>query len=221
MDFLGVNSCHWRLSKTVSLPSLEELSVCVDLKQWISTAAWTAFVYNKPGGDKIELGLAGSGGNLKAWLFGEEWMIAHYLPLQSWHTVCLTWSNHNRNFQMIINGTAYLNSKVHDLIPSSLAPNGTLTLGVSHRVIGGVMVFETGTTFIGEMTLFRMWGLVLTPQKLMDLKCISGSIVTWSMNNWEYHICPPITDHGLKFGETNLQIFTPEVLHLFQYIART
>lgn len=202
--------------------------MCVDLRRWIPTAAWTAFVYNKPGGHKIELGLAGIGGNIKAWLFGEEWMIAHYLPFQSWHTVCLTWSNHYRKFQMIINGTVYLNSKVNDLIPSSLAPNGTLTLGVSHRIVGGVMDFETGTNFVGEMTLFRIWGLVLTPQQLIDLKCISGNIVTWSMNNWEYNSCPPINDHRLKCGETNLQIFTPEILlytviflHSIQCLART
>lgn len=194
------------------MPSLEELSVCVDLRQWVSTADWTAFVYNKPGGQKIELGLAGMKGNLKAWLFGEEWMIAHFLPLHSWHTVCLTWSNHNRNFQLIINGTVYLNSKVNDLMPSSLAPNGTLTLGVSHGIVGGVIVFETGNSFVGEMTLFRMWGLALTPEQLFDLACVGGTIATWSINNWEYSSCPPITDHRLKCGETNLQILTPEIL---------
>ncbi|XP_053538336.1 adhesion G-protein coupled receptor G4 [Ictalurus punctatus] len=198
VDFQGFGSCHWQLSKTFSMPSLEELSVCVDLRAWIRTASWTAFVYNKPGGHKIELGLAGIRGNLTAWLFGEEWIIAKDLPFQSWHTVCLTWSNRNREFQMIINGTVYLNSKVDYLMPSSLAPNGTLTLGVSHRIIGGVMDFETGTNFIGEMTLFRMWGIVLTPQQLIDLKCISGNVATWSMNNWEYHSCPPTTDHKLK-----------------------
>lgn len=194
------------------MPALEELSVCVDLRRFIYTTSWTAFVYNKLGGHKIELGLAGTGGNLKAWLFGEEWIIAHYLPPESWHTVCLTWSNHNRRFQMIINGTVYLNSKVNDLMPSSLAPNGTLTLGISHRIVGGVMDFETGTNFIGEMTLFRMWGLVLSPQWFLDLKCISGNVVTWSINNWEYHSCPPINDRSLKCGETNLKLFTPGIL---------
>ncbi|KAB5571259.1 hypothetical protein PHYPO_G00222960 [Pangasianodon hypophthalmus] len=198
VGFTGVGSCHWQLSKTFSMPSLEELSVCVDLWQWIPTSYWTAFVYNKPGGQKIELGLAGVGGNLKAWLFGEEWMIVYYLLPQSWYTVCLTWSNHNRILRLIINGKVYLKSKVNDLMPSSLAPNGTLTLGESHRIIGGVMDFETGTNFIGEVTLFRVWGFVLTPQQLTDLKCISGNIATWSMNNWEYHSCSPITDHRLK-----------------------
>ncbi|XP_060741651.1 adhesion G-protein coupled receptor G4 [Tachysurus vachellii] len=198
VDFLGVGFCHWQLSKTFSMPSLVELSVCADLKRWISTTEWTAFVYNKPGGQNIELGLGGMGGNLKAWLFGYEWVIAHDLPLQSWHTICLTWSNLNRNFQLIINGTVYFNYKVNESLPSSLAPNGTLTLGISHRIVGGVLDFETGKNLIGEMTLFRMWGFVLTPQQLTDLKCISGNIVTWSMNTWEYQSCPPIIDNKLK-----------------------
>ncbi|XP_058252494.1 adhesion G-protein coupled receptor G4 [Hemibagrus wyckioides] len=198
VDFVGFRSCHWQLSKTFNIPSLLELSVCVDIKRWISTPEWTAFVYTKPGGHNIELGLGGIGGNLKAWLFGYKWMVAHELPLESWHTICMTWSNLTRNFQLIINGTVYLNSKVNDSMPSSLAPNGTLTLGVSHRIVGGVMVFETGKNLLGEMTLFRMWGLVLTPQQLTDLKCISGNIVTWSMNTWEYQSCPPIIDHKLK-----------------------
>lgn len=209
MNFLGVNFCQWQLSKTFSMPSLEELSVCVNLKRGISTASWTAFMYNKPGGHKTELGLAGTGGNLKVWLFGEEWMIAHNLPLHSWHTVCVTWSNHNRKIQLIINGTVYLDSKVNDSMSSSLAPNGTLTLGEAHRVVGGVMDIETGTNFIGEITLFRMWEMVLTPQQLIELKCISGNVVSWSLNNWEYQRCPPITDHSQKCGEKNLKIFAP------------
>ncbi|TSS60357.1 Adhesion G-protein coupled receptor G4 [Bagarius yarrelli] len=122
LDFLGLGSCHWKLSKTFFMPSLEELSVCVDLKRRIPTSEWTAFVYNKQGGHKIELGLGGIGGNLRAWLFGSEWMIAHDLPLLSWHTICLTWSNLNRNIQLIINGTVYLNSKLQQ------------TLGGSHKM---------------------------------------------------------------------------------------
>lgn len=198
------------------MPSLEELSVCVDLKRWILTAEWTAFVYNKPGGHQMELGLGGIGGNLKAWLFGHEWIIAYDLPLHSWHTICLTWSNLKRNIQLIIDGTVYLNSRVNNTMPSSLAPNGTMTLGESHRIVGEIMDFETGKNLIGEMTLFRIWGLVLTPQMLIDLKCISGNIATWSMNTWKYQSCQPITDYKLKCGKTNLHLFTPDVpLHRF------
>lgn len=199
------------------MPSLLELSVCVDIKRSISTPEWTAFVYNKPGGHNIELGLGGTGGNLKAWLFGYKWMVAHELPLESWHTICMTWSNLTRNFQLIINGTVYLNSKVNDSMPSSLAPNGTLTLGVSHRIVGGVMDFETGKNLLGEMTLFRMWGLVLTPQQLTDLKCISGNIVTWSMNTWEYQSCPPKINHKLKCGETNFTLYLYHRFHFTQF----
>ncbi|KAL6480239.1 hypothetical protein MHYP_G00112720 [Metynnis hypsauchen] len=195
--FLG-HSCYWQLSKTCTVPPLEELSVCVDLWRQITTSAWTAFVYKKPGELDIELGLAGKGGNLKAWLFGNEWTVAYDLPLQNWHTVCLTWSNHTRRFQLIVNGSVGLSSKLNDLAPSTLAPNGTLTLGVTHSFVGGVMNFETGTNFMGEITMFRMWQQELNPQQLAEWKCVSGNVVTWSKNDWEYHGCLPITDNRLK-----------------------
>ncbi|XP_037396211.1 adhesion G-protein coupled receptor G4 isoform X1 [Pygocentrus nattereri] len=195
--FLG-RSCYWRLSKTCTVPPLEELSVCVDLWRQITTSAWTAFIYKKPGELGIELGLAGKGGNLKAWLFGNEWTVAYDLPLQNWHTVCLTWSNHTRRFQLIVNGSVGLSSKLNDLAPSTLAPNGTLTLGVSHSFVGGIMNFETGTNFMGEITMFRMWQQELNPQQLAEWKCVSGNVVTWSKNDWEYQGCSPITDNRLK-----------------------
>ncbi|KAL7863234.1 hypothetical protein SRHO_G00122180 [Serrasalmus rhombeus] len=195
--FLG-RSCYWQLSKTCTVPPLEELSVCVDLWRQITTSAWTAFVYKKPGELGIELGLAGKGGNLKAWLFGNEWTVAYDLPLQNWHTVCLTWSNHARRFQLIVNGSVGLSSKLNDLAPSTLVPNGTLTLGVSHSFVGGVMNFETGTNFMGEITMFRMWQQELNPQQLAEWKCVSGNVVTWSKNDWEYQGCSPITDNRLK-----------------------
>ncbi|XP_022539969.2 adhesion G-protein coupled receptor G4 [Astyanax mexicanus] len=202
--FLG-HSCYWQLSQTCNVPSLQELSVCVDLWRQIVTS-WTAFVYKKPGELDIELGLAGKGGNLKAWLFGTEWTVAYDLPLQQWHTVCLTWSNRSRELQLIVNGTVGLRAHVHDSAPSNLAPNGTLTLGVSHSVIGGIMDIETGTNFIGEMTMFRMWRQELSPQQLVDLKCVSGNVVTWSRNDWEYPGCPPVTDNKLKCEWSKYQI---------------
>lgn len=188
------------------MPPLEDLSVCVDLYRQITTSAWTAFVYKKPDGFDIELGLGGKWGNLRAWLFGYERTIAFDLPLQRWHRVCLTWSNHTRLFQLIVNGTVGLISKLDILAPSRLAPNGTLTLGASHSVVDGVLVFETGTNFIGEITMFRMWKQELTPEQLIDLKCVSGNVVTWSRNDWECHGCPPVKDNSLQCGETNLQL---------------
>ncbi|KAG5853071.1 hypothetical protein ANANG_G00069230 [Anguilla anguilla] len=42
--------------------------------------------------------------------------------------------------------------------PCCPAANGTLTLGASHGFANGQVVVETGSNFLGEMSLFRMWG---------------------------------------------------------------
>lgn len=196
--------CFWQLSKSFTVPPLEELTVCVDLWRLIPTSEWTAFVYKKPGDHNIELGLSGTGGNLRAWFFGQKWTIAHSLPIQTWHSICLTWSHHTQKAQLIVNGTVVFTSDLYYKSPSNLAPNGTLTLGVSHSVVGGDMLFETGTNFIGEMTLFRMWSQELNPEQFKDLKCVSGNIATWSLTDWDYNSCPPVSDHSLKCGKQNI-----------------
>uniref|UniRef100_A0A4W4HSL8 Pentraxin (PTX) domain-containing protein n=1 Tax=Electrophorus electricus TaxID=8005 RepID=A0A4W4HSL8_ELEEL len=200
--FFG-HSCHWQLSKTCTVPPLEELSVCTDIWRQIHTPVWTAFVYKKPGEHRAELGLAGAGGNLKAWLFGREWVIAHDLPLLNWHTVCLTWSNHTRYFHLLVNGTVCLSSPLNDSFPSHLAAGGVLTLGVSHSFVGNIMVFETGTNLIGGLTLFRMWRQELSMQQLAEVKCASGDIVTWTTRDLESYGCPAVTDNQLKCGKAS------------------
>ncbi|XP_076877322.1 adhesion G protein-coupled receptor G4a isoform X3 [Brachyhypopomus gauderio] len=189
--------CYWQLSGNCTVPPLEELSVCADIWRQIQTSDWTAFVYKTPGEQRAELGLAGAGGNLKAWLFGREWVVAYDLPLLKWHTVCLTWSGHSRRFQLLVNGTVRLSSLLNDTFPTRLTPGGVMTLGVSHSFVGGVLVFESGTNLIGEITLFRMWAQELSAQQLAEGPCVSGDIVTWTTQDWESVGCPAVTDDRL------------------------
>lgn len=202
IDFTARSCSVWQLNNNVIIPPLEELSVCVNLMKKIITSEWTAFDYKGPGQQHVELGLAGDGGNLKAYLFGEEWIVAYDLPKDKWHTVCLTWSSHTRLFQMIVN-EAIFEIHLNETSPRFLAANGTLTLGVSHSFVGGAIDFETGRNFLGEMSLFRMWGVQLSPQQLDACKCVDGNIMTWRMQDWDYLKCLPIQDDSLKCGERN------------------
>ncbi|KAK7138087.1 hypothetical protein R3I94_013655 [Phoxinus phoxinus] len=197
-------SCVWQLNNVI-IPPLEELSVCVNLMKKIVTSEWTAFDYKGPGQQHVELGLAGDGGNLKAYLFGEEWKVAYDLRKDTWHTVCLTWSSHTRLFQMIVNKAIF---KIHlkETSPRFLAANGTLTLGVSHSFVGGSIDFETGKNFLGDMSLFRMWGEQLSPLQLDACKCVDGNIMTWRTQDWDYPKCPPIQDDSLKCESSKYKI---------------
>ncbi|CAM4613824.1 unnamed protein product [Leuciscus chuanchicus] len=204
IDFTA-RPCVWQLNNNVIIPPLEELSVCVNLMKKIITPEWTAFDYKGPGQQHVELGLAGDGGNLKAYLFGEEWIVAYDLPKHKWHTVCLTWSSHTRRFQIIVNETIF-EIHLNETSPRFLAANGTLTLGVSHSFVGGAIDFETGKNFLGEMSLFRMWGVQLSPLQLDACKCVDGNIMTWRMQDWDYLKCPPIQDDSLKCESSKYKI---------------
>ncbi|XP_058654941.1 uncharacterized protein adgrg4a [Onychostoma macrolepis] len=186
-------SCVWQLNKRAIIPPLEELSLCINLKRNISTSEWTAFDYKGPGQKHMELGLAGNMGNVIASLFGKEWTVAYDMPLKMWHTVCLTWSSHNRLFQVIINKDIF-GFHLNETSPRYLAAYGTLSLGVSHDFVGGSIVFETGKNFMGDMSLFRMWGAQMSPQQLDAHRCVDGNIVTWRAQDWDYQKCPPIPD---------------------------
>ncbi|XP_077092321.1 adhesion G protein-coupled receptor G4a [Siphateles boraxobius] len=197
-------SCVWQLYNNVIIPPLEELSVCVDLMKKIISPEWTAFDYKGPGQQHVELGLAGDGGNLKAYLFGEEWIVAYDLPTYKWHTVCLTWSSHTRLFQIIVNKPIF-EIHLNETSPRFLAANGTLTLGMSHSFVGGAIDFETGKNFLGDMSLFRMWGVQLSPMQLDANKCVDGNIITWRTQDWDYLKCPPTQD-GLKCESSKYKI---------------
>ncbi|XP_035619608.1 adhesion G-protein coupled receptor G2-like [Oncorhynchus keta] len=197
--FMG-RHCVWQLDKGCLVPPLEELSVCVHLHREIATSEWTGFVYKAPGERQVELGLAGRGGFLVAWLFGHQWSVPEDLPLKCWHNVCLTWSSHSERLRLYINGSSCLDAHVNATLPRRLAHNGTLTLGVSHNIVGGVMEFENGKNFLGAISLFRMWGHERTAEELRAQSCIIGNVVRWDNNDWDYQICLPEDDTNIQCG---------------------
>ncbi|XP_026135220.1 adhesion G-protein coupled receptor G4 [Carassius auratus] len=198
-------SCVWQLNKTAIIPPLEELSVCVNLMRTISSSEWTAFDYKGPGQQHMEFGLAGNMGNVIASLFGEEWTVAYDMPIKMWHTVCLTWSSHNRLFQVIID-KAVFEFPLNEKSPRYLAANGTLSLGVSHNFVGGSIDFETGKNFVGYMSLFRMWGVQMSSQQLDAHRCVDGNIVTWRVQDWDYQKCPPVLDDNFLCESSKYKI---------------
>ncbi|XP_045081554.1 adhesion G-protein coupled receptor G4 [Coregonus clupeaformis] len=195
--FLG-RPCVWQLGKECVMPPLEELSVCVHLRRKIATAEWTGFVYKAPGERQVELGLAGRGGLLVAWLFGQEWSVPEDLPLERWHNVCLTWSINPERLRLYINGSSRLDAHVNASLPRRLAHNGTLTLGVSHNIVDGVMEFEDGKNFLGDISLFRMWGREQTAEELRAHSCADGNVVSWDTRDWDYQTCLLEDDFSLQ-----------------------
>ncbi|XP_050928565.1 uncharacterized protein LOC127139004 [Lates calcarifer] len=192
----GIRPCLWQLDSKVVVPALTELSVCILLRHNIA-AKWTAFVYKAPGGIDVELGIRGTTTQLTVLLFGVEQTLESNLRLKEWYSVCLTWSSQAQRLRVYINNTILGEAPVNRTLAQRLAPNGTLTLGVSHNVdANGKVQPETENDLIGEIGLFRIWAREWNAEDLRRQSCADGDVVSWDLRHWT-HDCFPVPDNSL------------------------
>ncbi|KAK9518261.1 hypothetical protein VZT92_023572 [Zoarces viviparus] len=195
LSFKG-RPCLWQLQPEAVVPALQELSACMLLHR-THIPEWTGFDYKAPGGGHTQLGLGGTGTNLSVWLFGEKHSLERDLKLHEWHTVCLTWSGPARRLRIYINGTSEYETSVSPTLPQRLAPNGSLTLGVSHYInANGEVQQQTGKDLLGEIGLFRMWAREWSAEELRGQSCADGDVVRWDLRQWQ-HDCQPEPDNKL------------------------
>ncbi|XP_023277381.1 adhesion G-protein coupled receptor G4-like isoform X1 [Seriola lalandi dorsalis] len=197
--------CLWQLQPDAVVPALKELSVCMLLRHNLLTE-WTGFAYKAPGGRNIELGLGGKDAQLTVWLFGNAKHLQWELKSNEWSSVCLTWSGRARRLRTYINGTIILEAPLNPSLPQRLAPNGTLTLGVSHYVdADGKVQPETGNELFGEIGLFRIWAREWSGEELKSHSCADGDVVRWHLRQWKYS-CPPKPDNSLHCAWSRYKI---------------
>lgn len=188
------------------VPALTELSVCILLRHNIA-AKWTAFVYKAPGGIDVELGIRGTTTQLTVLLFGVEQTLESNLRLKEWYSVCLTWSSQAQRLRVYINNTILGEAPVNRTLAQRLAPNGTLTLGVSHNVdANGKVQPETENDLIGEIGLFRIWAREWNAEDLRRQSCADGDVVSWDLRHWT-HDCFPVPDNSLYCGKYSMTSF--------------
>nr|XP_033502591.1 adhesion G-protein coupled receptor G4 [Epinephelus lanceolatus] len=195
---------HWRLKPQVSIPALQEVTVCFNLKLKLRTSSlWTAFMYRHPEAQYTELGLGGKWGCLVVWLFGTEWTTSKInLHPSQWHSLCLTWTHTKDRPALYLNGN--LVDITAETTPSisppygKLAPNGTLTLGAMHRLVSGSIQVIPFNSLMGKLSLFRLWGRERDQKEVASLYCTEGDLVKWERDNWDTQICAPFPDPSLK-----------------------
>lgn len=193
----------WQLQPDAVVPALEELTVCVLLRCILATQ-WTAFAYKAPGGIATELGLGGTGAQLTVWLFGKEQHFEREVRENEWHSFCLTWSGQAQRVNIYINGTLQHGFQVKPSLHQQLAPNGTLTLGVSHFVdANGEVHQESGSNLLGEIGLFRMWAREWSAEELLEQSCADGDVLSWDLQHWK-HGCSPRPDSSLQCGKYSI-----------------
>ncbi|KAM6999760.1 adhesion G-protein coupled receptor G6 isoform 2-T2 [Tautogolabrus adspersus] len=194
LKFTG-RPCLWQLHPNTAVPALNELTVCILLRLKLFTE-WTGFDYKAPGQRNIELGLQGKGKKGSVWLFGEKVPLTKELKLDKWYSVCVTWSGRAQKLRVYINGDKELENSVDPLSPQHLAPNGTLTLGVSHYILNSEVQEEDGKGLVGDIGLFRMWAREWSAEEMREKSCSDGDVVSWDLRQWKYS-CPPEPDSNL------------------------
>ncbi|CAG5872189.1 unnamed protein product [Menidia menidia] len=184
----------WRLRHYVSIPALQDVTVCFHLKLEVERSTpWTIFMYRHPEIQRTELGLGGERGHLVVWLFGEEWTTSQInLTLSQWYSVCLTWSHIQTKPSLYVNGSlinikSALNTDTSFISRSrrKLSANGSFTLGAGHVITDGRIETIPFSSVSGKVSLFRMWGRARSQQEVTSLGCTEGELVRWELSHWE------------------------------------
>ncbi|KAF3838601.1 hypothetical protein F7725_010369 [Dissostichus mawsoni] len=176
--------CTWQLQPDVVLPAIKELTVCTLLRRTIDSE-WT----------------------VQSCQFGcleKEHSLKWGLKLNEWYSVCVTWSGHARRLQIYINGSSEYEVSLNPL-RYQLAPNGTLTLGMSHIIMSGEVKPETGKDLLGEIGRFRMWAREWSAEELGGRSCADGDLVRWDLTQWKSN-CFPELDNNLKCAWSHYKI---------------
>ncbi|XP_048850853.1 adhesion G-protein coupled receptor G2-like isoform X2 [Brienomyrus brachyistius] len=204
VDFLLTQCRFWQLSPALIIPELEEFTLCVDLRSKISTQDWTVFMYKRHGDTRPELGLSGMGGILQVWLFGREWPTHVTLPEDNWRSICMLRSRQPYQLRLYVNGDEVFSAYESNRDTTRrLAPNGTLSLGTSHGFTNGDMVPEDGTSFLGSVSVFRMWGHDIGSHQLSAHSCAEGDIIRWNARDWDMKECHAVPDPSLPCGDSS------------------
>ncbi|XP_077365595.1 uncharacterized protein adgrg2a isoform X2 [Festucalex cinctus] len=175
--FLGdtkavLNGCkdHWSLQESRSMPSLLQMSVCLDVRV-LAPGAWVAFSYSSVDAPRPELGLEGNEGAVYGWLLGVRHRFPVSLSLAHWHRVCLRRDVPGKSFSLELNGRLVAKRTV---IAQAVPASGSLWLGCRPRQ--WPRGAELGQV---EVYMFRMWA---------DLArhgpCEDGTVIGWSARFW-------------------------------------
>ncbi|XP_052422593.1 adhesion G-protein coupled receptor G4 isoform X1 [Carassius gibelio] len=199
IDFMQKDCSFWFLKNEHKIPSLNELSVCVNIKRKLSNSYWTAFTYLHPNKTHIELGLKGFGEELHIIMFGRVWTKSSVVSLDNWHSICMTWSKSMTEPKVYVNGTKVelkpqSETALHPYC-CSVAAGGTLTLAVAHNFVKNKISIETGTELKGSLSLFRMWKQVRSAQEISTMACTDGDMLHWEKRIWnKAQDCTPLQD---------------------------
>ncbi|XP_078085533.1 adhesion G-protein coupled receptor G6 isoform X5 [Mustelus asterias] len=182
---------------SVSIPELQQFTVCLEVKSTTLKEQWTLFSYTdssdmtlidfKKGKDGIYLSISGAvcevGGFWEAHFSGE-------VITDSWRQLCVAWGGSSGN---VITQTQD-KSQLHACSASQnkvIAAGGTLTLAPKQH--------PSSHTYTGELYNFRLWNFSMPAQTLLDLTCDEvGNVVDWENSFWDIPVDRLESDSALS-----------------------
>ncbi|XP_072536592.1 adhesion G-protein coupled receptor G6 isoform X7 [Salminus brasiliensis] len=190
-----------RVASTVSIPVLNEFTICFEIARLSQKGTETIFSYfDASKGFKLAFG--SSGNVMELTIAGTKCSINDLITSTDFTSqmqlFCLTWSKSNGNVSVNFRGTNR----------SKICPS-TVNLTVDSGGFFEVGSSTEGQNFNGMIYNFRLWNFAKTSSDLSALTCdVVGSVVDWDNSFWDIPPSYAQTDSNLSC------ICYPHCIHL-------
>ncbi|XP_072536620.1 adhesion G-protein coupled receptor G6 isoform X10 [Salminus brasiliensis] len=191
-----------RVASTVSIPVLNEFTICFEIARLSQKGTETIFSYfDASKGFKLAFG--SSGNVMELTIAGTKCSINDLITSTDFTSqmqlFCLTWSKSNGNVSVNFRGTNR----------SKICPS-TVNLTVDSGGFFEVGSSTEGQNFNGMIYNFRLWNFAKTSSDLSALTCdVVGSVVDWDNSFWDIPPSYAQTDSNLSCS-TSIPYTTPQ-----------
>ncbi|KAL4593421.1 hypothetical protein GN956_G26679, partial [Arapaima gigas] len=166
-----------KVSSQVSIPTLQQFTVCFEVARTNQKKGETIFLYTDPGANTFGFGLSTSSNVMVMTIDGQECAISPILTEADFTAVmkpfCLSWSS--------LSGTLNLYFDNNLRVLSCSASTG--------KVITGGGTFQLGhnsLSFDGFIYNFRMWNYTMSKAEFSSLTCdVTGNVIDWDNAFWD------------------------------------
>ncbi|XP_078261585.1 adhesion G-protein coupled receptor G6 isoform X2 [Rhinoraja longicauda] len=185
------------VSSSVSIPELEQFTVCLEAKSSTVKKNWVLLSYMDSNNLPL-IDLRRQGGDILLAISNVECDVSQLWEdnfsneafTDVWRQLCVTWDGASGD---IITQTQnrYQVNPCPASIGKSIAAQGSLTLAPEQK--------EASKTFTGQLYNFRFWNFNMSGQMLVDLTCEEvGNVVDWENSFWDIPVSALEADSELS-----------------------
>ncbi|KPP66934.1 hypothetical protein Z043_114520 [Scleropages formosus] len=183
-----------QVSNQVSIPTLQQFTVCFEVARTTQKKGETIFLYTDPSGNTVSFGLSSSGNVMALTMDGQECALSAILSPASFTATmklfCLSWSSLSGRLNL------YVDNNIR--VASCAATTGkTITGGGTFRL------GDNSLSFDGTVYNFRMWNYAMSKTEFSTLTCDAiGNVIDWDNAFWNIPSGLAQTDSTLSCKRT-------------------